>query len=350
MSLSVAIVADDLTGALDSSTPFVLAGHPVAVAVEAGATDEAIATGATVVAVNTASRSLPPGEAAAVVGRCAEALSVAGALVAFKKVDSRLKGNVAAEVDAALTGFGRARAVVAPAVPSEGRTVVTGHIVGRGIAEPIDIRARLGALAAACEVPDTPDQAAVDRVAGRLLADRGLLGVGARGLALGLARAIGPGADTPAQFTPRGRILFAIGSRDPITLAAVDRLMEECPDAVSVLAPDGRVPRPGRSAASVTVLRTTEGSGAASESEVAARFAEGVVAYLDAFEFATVVLCGGDTASAVLRGLAVRVVRPRGEIFSMPWFEVTASGRALMVVTKSGGFGAPDVFARLAEK
>ena len=350
MSLSVAIVADDLTGALDSSTPFVLAGHPVAVAVEAGATGEAIATGATVIAVNTASRGLPPGEAAAAVGRCAEALSAAGAVIAFKKVDSRLKGNVAAEVDAALTGFGRARAVVAPAVPSEGRTVVTGRIVGRGIVEPIDIRTRLGASAAICEVPDTPDQAAIDRVAGRLLVDQGLLGVGARGLALGLARAIGSGADPPAEFARRGRMLFAIGSRDPITLAAVDRLMVERPNAVSVLAPDGCVPRPGASAAGVTVLCTTEGSGGASESEVAVRFADGVVAYLDAFESATVVLCGGDTASAVLRKLAVRVVRPRGEIFSMPWFEVMAGGRALTVVTKSGGFGTADVFARLAAK
>ncbi|WP_165644639.1 four-carbon acid sugar kinase family protein, partial [Oharaeibacter diazotrophicus] len=59
MTVRVAIVADDLTGALDTAAPFVSAGLAAAVAVTPAALDEAIGTGARVVAVATASRALP---------------------------------------------------------------------------------------------------------------------------------------------------------------------------------------------------------------------------------------------------------------------------------------------------
>lgn len=58
MTLEVAIIADDLTGALDTGTPFVDAGLSVAVAIDVDAIPEALLTGCNVVVVNTASRAL----------------------------------------------------------------------------------------------------------------------------------------------------------------------------------------------------------------------------------------------------------------------------------------------------
>ncbi len=65
MTLAFAIIADDLNGALDTATPFVEAGLEVAVVLTPAGIEEAIATGAAVVSVNTASRALAADEAAA---------------------------------------------------------------------------------------------------------------------------------------------------------------------------------------------------------------------------------------------------------------------------------------------
>ncbi|MGO7165261.1 four-carbon acid sugar kinase family protein, partial [Rhizobium johnstonii] len=89
-----AIIADDLTGALDTGTPFVEAGLSVAVAVDVEAAEDAIATGCDVVVINTASRALGEREAAERVRLATEALRGVKPAVVMKKIDSRLKGNV----------------------------------------------------------------------------------------------------------------------------------------------------------------------------------------------------------------------------------------------------------------
>lgn len=106
MGLLVALLADDLTGALDSATPFVDRGHAVAVAIGPADIDVAVATGAAVVAVNAASRALPPDAAARIVEDCARRLAAERPAIVFKKVDSRLRGNVSSELAASLRGFG----------------------------------------------------------------------------------------------------------------------------------------------------------------------------------------------------------------------------------------------------
>jgi uncharacterized protein YgbK (DUF1537 family) len=136
-------------------------------------------------------------------------------------------------------------------------------------------------------------------------------------------------------------ICFVVGSTDPITLAQVERLMAETPDAIRVVAPSGEVPRDIPTAA-VTLIQATEGTAMAGKA-VARALAEGVLPYLRAAR--SMLLTGGATAEAVLDALGLDVLAVSGEAQpGLPHCE--AEGRA--IVTKSGGFGAPDAFVRLA--
>src|SRR5581483_3681510 len=97
-SLSVTILADDLTGACDTGCLFAGNG-PVGVAVDA-----LLAAGdRPVLAVDTGTRTLPPEAAAAAIHAAARGLGdrlLRGP--AFKKIDSTMRGPIAVELDALL--------------------------------------------------------------------------------------------------------------------------------------------------------------------------------------------------------------------------------------------------------
>ena len=115
--------------------------------------------------------------------------------IVFKKVDSRLKGHVADEV-AVLAGTPDAtRALVAPAIPVQGRVVADGRLTGAGVAAPIDVAAAVGdgrPRALKCRTP-APTPTSTRRSVATLDGPPPLL-VGAAGLAAALARRIAAGA------------------------------------------------------------------------------------------------------------------------------------------------------------
>lgn len=133
-SVAVGIVADDLTGAMDTAHGFAARGY--ATTVRAGRPTEAITIdGETaVLSVNTNSR-YSDGKAAATA--VAETIERVPAWRVYKKVDSTLRGNFTAEVEAALGASGAAVALVAPAFPSAGRTTEGGvhYVEGVAVAE-----------------------------------------------------------------------------------------------------------------------------------------------------------------------------------------------------------------------
>src|ERR687898_3078878 len=127
----IAVIADDLTGAADTGVQFVHAGYRAAVFFRA---TEMVADDLDAVAFDTDSRAMPAGFAAK---RVVDAARVAcGARIVYKKLDSTLRGNVAAELVAALGGARRERVVVAPAFPAAGRTTVGGIQRVNGV--PVD--------------------------------------------------------------------------------------------------------------------------------------------------------------------------------------------------------------------
>src|SRR6185437_9942318 len=114
------ILADDLTGALDSAARFVPAAGPIPVIWS----DDPPAGHVT---IDSGTRELDEAAAAARVGALAPLL--AGGDPAFKKIDSLLRGHVAAELAACMASFDRC--ILAPAFPFQGRITRNGRVLLR---------------------------------------------------------------------------------------------------------------------------------------------------------------------------------------------------------------------------
>lgn len=321
------LIADDLTGALDGAAPFAAVSGGVAVAASVAYLPAALATGAAVVAVSTRSREAGADRARDRVAQVRAALPPGARL--FKKIDSRLKGPIAAELSC-LDG----PLLVAPAIPDFGRTVSAGAVRGFGVDRPLPVAPVLGAAAARAVVPDTETAADMD-AALRAAPDDAVL-VGARGLAQALAAAWGLAPVTLDAALP-APACFVVGSTDPITRAQVAALAGT---ATLIEAPGGRLPPPPPRLSRATVLCTALAQDDAGR--VAAAFAGGAAPWVAAAR--GVLLTGGATAEAVLDRLGAGVLRLLGE--ALPGLPVARAG-GRVYVTKSGGFGAPDALRRL---
>ena len=348
MALRVAIVADDLTGALDTGTPFVEVGLHVAVALDVEAVDAAIATGSDVVVVNTVSRALDPACAAERVREAAAALKRVSPEFILKKIDSRLKGNVAAESDALAAAFGRRHLLVAPAVPDQGRHTRNGHVVGFGITDALPVAPLFARHEAEVRIAD----AVSDEDLGKIVNDLDgstTIAVGARGLGSALARRLAK-AQAKTVFKASERTLFAFGSRDPITEAQIGALLASGLVRDHRDAPAGMIPEVNKPL-KLPMLLNCSGELDDAPDLVAHRFADGVSRIVAATGPDMLMMGGGDTAYAILRSMGARVLAPKGEIEAgVPWFEVEcASGGPMRCAVKSGGFGNPQSLIKILQ-
>lgn len=133
------VVADDMTGA--NATGALFAGRGMrTVSVAEPAHLARFAGDFDVLVVDIASRHLPAEEAARRVREAVAAASASGVELVVKRVDTTLRGNVGAELDAALEqrrrrpAPGMVRAIMVPAFPAAGRTTVGGIQLVDGIA------------------------------------------------------------------------------------------------------------------------------------------------------------------------------------------------------------------------
>jgi uncharacterized protein YgbK (DUF1537 family) len=342
MTLRLAIIADDLTGALDTATPFVAAGLHVAVATTLDGIAAALATGADVVAVNTASRAQPPPEAAARAAQAATALMQAKPAILFKKIDSRLKGNPGIECRAVAKVSGRTALIVAPAIPDQQRLTRNGFVTGRGVETPLAIAPLFADAQRPVSVIDATIQADLDTMVASTDWSSAIA-IGARGLGIAFATMLGRPAASRSVFQPDTKTLFALGSRDPITDAQIGALART---GIAVIdAPAGQLP-PAHFKLPL-VLRCS-GAHTGSPEKVAHRFGLGVAALLASEPVGTLVTGGGDTALAILQALGVTVLEPQGEAApGLPWFWISAGPGRVRCVVKSGGFGDTGVLAGL---
>ena len=331
--LELAIIADDLTGALDAAAPFAMRGIHTVVATNVGALPEAIGTGATVVGVSTNSREIAPELARDAVHAAVAALPAGTRL--FKKVDSRLKGNIAAELDA----IPHAGSLVIPAIPAFGRWMSGGQLGGFGVPAPINIAGRLGSHAATATIPDIETQADIE-AALNILHD---LPIGARGLAEAIAGSMAPDARSPEALQHHARAYCVIGSTDPITLRQLAVLRAGHPGIDYIAAPNGVGPAVLPHAGMLTVIQATPGEVPADGRSVALALAE-TLTRLAPPAGSLLILSGGATAQVILERLGVRVLDLIGE--ALPGLPL-ARGGGLTFVTKSGGFGDEDSLLRL---
>ncbi len=123
----IGVIADDLTGAAELG----------AIGCRHGLRAEIVRNGkpggaADLVCVDTDSRACEPAEAAKRAAAAAKLLRAAGARWIYKKVDSVLRGQVTAEIEAVLKQLKLNRALLLPANPSLGRTIKGGEYFLRG--------------------------------------------------------------------------------------------------------------------------------------------------------------------------------------------------------------------------
>lgn len=327
----LAIIADDLTGALDAAAAFCCNGVNVVVAVNLDAFEKALATNAEVVAVSTASRECPPDIATALVE---QAVALSGRRTIIKKIDSRLKGHLSAE----LAPFADKQLFVAPALPSFGRYVEGGFVKGFGVDKPIDIGRRLGSLALNAAIPDCKTTQDISLALDRHLQNENqeTVLVGARGLTFALAKRAGLEPTTPAKLS--GKIGMVIGSTDPITVEQFDHLSNT--KVTKLLAPSGLFEDEIVESECIAMQAT---SGSISDPiEVGKQLAHSFARVAKSCD--TLVLTGGATAEAVLAELGVDMLYMEGEL--LPGLPISHSNN-WRVVTKSGGFGDVDTLARL---
>jgi uncharacterized protein YgbK (DUF1537 family) len=347
------ILADDLTGACDTGAMFTGRG-PVCVTVF----PQARAAG-DVAVIDSESRALDEARARARVRAAVRESPAAGGW--FKKIDSTLRGAVADEVDELIQASGAPGAVLCPAFPAQGRTLV-GRILrvhgtpvqqtalagdpdfrlgdadvvaalrsrverpvgwcSRGELGRGGMRVAPGAILV-CDAATDADLAAI--VASVLALPAPPILAGAAGLARALARHLGLLGAAP-RLPERARWLIVAGTRHPATSAQVEALR---PHGVRVLRSPAE-PQADRAAVAADLARQTR-------------------KVLEHEPIDAVAVTGGDTAVALCRELEVERLELLGApepglaLGRLRW----GNDRELTLLTKAGGFGPPDLLLRL---
>lgn len=376
-----AIIADDLTGAADAAAAYGPT-HTSSVMLDVGSPWPE----AEILSINTESRYLAAEEAAAAVTSAAGRALKQGRRV-FKKIDSLLRGNVGAEVAAALAtatqGRGRGLAIAAPAFPATGRTTLRGivHVGGRQ-----NIEGRFGgdvggALAAggltvevlAGEAGRTPEDLAahlrdvqergIDAVVLDASSDQDLqaiaaaadlldfpaLLVGSGGLAAHIASRE-EGSARNAQVRHVGRTLTVIGSYSSLARQQTEALVAAGAEHITLDHTALEGPAVARLVAEAMTrndvvltpdpMGTVDKAQALVVAEALARATAGGIGHCDAL-----VMTGGETATAVLKALGAGSFTVLGEI--EPGVVMSLLPEPLpLLVTKAGAFGDAGTLAR----
>ena len=224
------LLADDLTGALDSAAEFVGLVGPVH-AFWQGAHPDMLPLNA---AIDTGTREAS--EASARTATAAASVALDGAGLPFKKIDSLIRGHSLAELAACFTVGGWTHAVLAPAFPYQGRITRGGQQflaatpVGPNLVDALralGLPAQRGPnLAEGITVFDAETDGALETIVAAV-GDRRVLWCGTGGLARALA-ASRPG---PALPSLPGPVLGLFGTDQAVTaaqLAACDPTGRRC--------------------------------------------------------------------------------------------------------------------------
>ena len=125
-----AVLADDLTGALDCAAAFLSSGHTVFVSLGPEAPEGAAAL---VVSLNLDTRRADVETTKRVVESAFRSLSRAGLMPLYVKIDSTLRGHSGVEVSHTAQLSGASLIVLTPAFPANGRTVEQGKLFVSGV-------------------------------------------------------------------------------------------------------------------------------------------------------------------------------------------------------------------------
>lgn len=404
----IVIIADDLTGAADCAVACARHGLRTLVAL-----DDCRDCDAEVIAIDANTRSAEPEKALAETARLVREHARAEDTLIYKKIDSTLRGNVAAELAGALRAQAaiagqdqKAVAVLAPAFPANWRTTVNGRMLVRRIPlEETDLwrfernsppsslvemmsqaglRTVLLGLAVVrggnlpkamnesarevdvlvCDAETSEDLRAIAESA--LTLRQPTLLAGSAGLAYHLPRAAGLSGEpmVPPGMAPTGPVLFIVGSGAEMSSMQA-QILEARPDVVSVRLAPG-VLRAGEESpewrghqaalerafrAGVDALLTL-GPGERFESAQEPLLAASLGEMARPFSgvVGALVATGGETARAVLRAWGIAGLQIVSEVEpGLPCSVATGWRRQLPVLTKAGGFGRPETLLHCRE-
>ena len=406
------IVADDLTGGLDTGVQFTRQGITVRVVVDPEPSGKWTRTAAQVLVAVSETRHMPPGDAYETVYRIISAGRQAGIPYFYKKTDSALRGNIGAELGAALKASGAEVLSFLPAYPAMNRITVEGchyidgvpaaqSVFGRDPFNPVvesDVRKL---VASQTDTPVTCDERCgkgiliVDaqsdedlRTAGERLFTKGYLSVsaGCAGFAAFLPDLLGlDRGEVPDSYDLGDGLLVISGSLNPVTMRQIRFAQKRgfvriCPKPgqeepfKNGVAQSGENPASLRCAGSSAtpwfgekwvILDSSEidpeeeafrdymrGKGMDSGEPrilIAAYLAEILAEIEDSVE-GTVMIVGGDTLLSCLRRLGCRDLEPLAELFpGVVLSRYRAGGKEKLLISKSGGFGKESLLADLQE-
>jgi uncharacterized protein YgbK (DUF1537 family) len=351
------LIADDLTGALDTAAEFVGMTGPID-AFWHGSIPTVLPANA---ALDSSTRELHPDAATPVITMLAPTLN--GATVAFKKVDSLMRGPTLAEIATCVRVGGWRQAIMAPAFPYQGRATRDGvqyarDMQGHWSAVSDDLIARLQELGLQARVgqPDTPlppgicvfdaeTDADLDCVVALAKATDPVLWIGTGGLAQSIARLAPPPAGTDLPLP----LLGLFGSDQAATevqLAACGTdwvsLKDGGPAEARLVA--ARLGTSGRVAAS---LDLPAGLGR----DIAARRIAAALHRLvrDIPRPGTLLVAGGETLRSLCHSLGARSLVIQGRIVPGVPRSLLRGGLwdGVTVVSKSGAFGPPTLLRDL---
>ncbi len=314
------LLADDLTGALDSAARFVTEAAPISVIWQAG-------TVAGPVAMDSGTRDLPSGLVASRLELFIPLLAAGG--LAFKKIDSLLRGHVALELAACSRAFDHC--VIAPAFPFQGRITRSGRqLTNHGNVwrdTGVDLHAELRQFGIAMQMRDAETEEDLDKIvaeARRL--DGRVLWCGAGGLA---------GALAGHRPVPRPRLppplLAMIGSDHPVSRAQI-----------------AAVPRPLRGSVITCALPT-----GTARREARSRIGREFLALLTRIPRpGTLFVSGGETLRDLCVGLGATHLEVDGEVEPGVPTSLMRGGSwdGQRLVSKSGAFGDSNFLAELLEE
>jgi len=362
----VRILADDLTGALDTAGCFASAVSPLTVMFDAALLPDGKRW-----AASTESRDLAESEAVARNARFLPIFARHGG-IAFKKIDSLLRGHVAAEIALHVRQGDFDTTIIAPAFPALGRVTRNGRqwakLAGQnsyGMVGPdlVSDFARFGidlklGLSSAPQ-SGSPRIFLVDAETDgdlKTIVDAGLrcgrvLWCGCAGLADILA-----GGDEPATAPIAPRMLVICGTRHPVASLQIEQLEAYENAACVSLRPNSDLAavartvnerlRDGRWAALVADLPELSADAARGMLD---RMMEGLFPQLDRPD--ALFVMGGDTLAICCEALGARSLAVQGLLErGIPISEFADGAWAGMtVISKSGAFGAENTFIRIME-
>lgn len=394
---SLLVLADDLTGAADCAARCRHAGWPATIYLQPP--QPPLPAG--VVAFTSDSRHLSTADAAHRVAEIAAPLRAVDARW-YKKIDSTLRGNLGAELDALLDLLGRPCAVICPAFPAQGRALMDGFLIAPGLPAPsISLPQRLieGSRRAVEKIPLAAVRSAelAERLAEASACGSQLLAVdaqtdadlrrildavdaalpdallcGSAGLIGALAVRLSPtithenssfasdpvesAPSAPSAFDIWNRSLLVVGSGSAMAHRQIETLCAVKPVTRLIVKPEQTPLANLDPSHPILVHLPPPDATAILDGPTARRMAEDLAdAALPLIEEVAptlLILSGGDTAVHVLSGLGIDRLTVLAELLpGMPLcVGQSAAGRRMLVIMKPGSFGDDATFLTLLDK